>query len=779
MDSRQCNTAGITTGETPGISVVLVNYNGQKHLEYCLPALFRTETVSFEVIVVDNNSTDGSKQWLREKYPQVCLIELDDNTGFGYANSRGIERAQSEFVALLNTDTEVTPSWLSTLFTSLKDEDDVAAVCSELRLRTQPRILNAQGGGMTWVGVGFDHRLGYPVSTQAETDCRETLFPTAAAMLMRRSAFDKIGGFDPEFFMYHEDVDLGWRFWIGGYRVLLCPSSVVYHQYGGTTRSHQSNDFAFRLGLRHCLRALLKNYSLPYALVVVPSFLATLVLKGQTHKLPSILMWNLKRWRNTMTARSVVQNSRETSDGDLFRKRLIGFPFPFPRQPLTVRPGCYMPVVKELIVNYLLDLTKGSSDGRLGMGWSARGENRNSRCVVDQAVCTLRVEAQCRGSLEVTLHRSDDCEGIFLAINAENEIELESSGGWDTCHLPGVVSDVDGGLVLAFRSVGEGCPGIQSIQFVPEQADADGKSFSVVIPTYNRLDCLRDVLMALESQTLLPIEVIVVDDGSERDTAEFLDAWAGGVGNFTRRACRQENRGPATARNRGVAEASGDYVVFIGDDTIPDSAFLFVHHEAHCEQGPGNAIVGYTDWDRETIRVTPFMDFINNYGYQFGYALILAKSEASYHFFYTSNISVGRQTLLAFPFDETFEHAGWEDTELGHRLGVAGQRIVYYPEARTAHRHVHSVETFTGRQALVGKLSTRFADKCPELSAAMVPVMSIGNRLSLAMGWVFECLRPIVHKWDQQGHKLPHLFWRHYLHHFLIKGFVRESRKIR
>jgi len=698
-----------TSSPAVDVSVVLVNYNGLKHLEYCIPALLLSTDVSFELIVVDNNSTDGSTAWISQNYPAIRLIELDDNMGFGYANQKGIEAAHSEFVALLNTDTEVTPSWLSALLKTMKSAPDIAATCAELRLRAQPEIINARGGGMTWIGIGYDKELGHPASGEQSNACSETLFPTAAAMLMRRSAFNDVGGFDPEFFMYHEDVDLGWRFWLGGYRVLYCPQSLVYHQFGGTTSTSQSAEFSFKLGLRHCVRALIKNYSLPYAIAVVPLFFLTLLLRGQTHKWGHILSWNLRHWRSTMAARAAVQKRRTITDRAIVQKGLISFPLPFPRQPQTVMPGRYIPTVEGLLVNHVLDITKGSSDGRLGMGWGPRGTNRESRPILGQALCALRVEPECRGSLRITLHRPVDCKGVFLSVNQGEETELVSpsttnaqlgtcqEAGWESCLLPDVRSSDIGGLQLEFRSKGTGHPSIESIRFTPEQPIMLPETFSVVIPTYNRLDCLTIVLAALEKQTVLPEEVVVVDDGSHDGTWAFLRQWLSEEGRFRRRAFHQENSGPATARNRGVAEATAEYVAFLGDDTIPHADFLAAHCKAHREHGRGNAIVGHTAWDSESIVVTPFMDYINNYGAQFGYALVPPETEATYHFFYTSNISVARQALVGFPFDEAFAHAGWEDTELGYRLGVAGQRIIYCPSARTAHRHSHSVDSFTSR----------------------------------------------------------------------------------
>ncbi|HUP46324.1 MAG TPA: glycosyltransferase [Thermoanaerobaculia bacterium] len=235
---------------------------------------------------------------------------------------------------------------------------------------------------------------------------------------------------------------------------------------------------------------------------------------------------------------------------------------------------------------------------------------------------------------------------------------------------------------------------------------------SVVIPTYNRLPMLQRVLDSLARQEdAPPFETIVVDDGSTDGTA----AVAGARGDVVFRS--QQNSGPGRARNEGVRLAKGRYVVFIGDDTVPVPRFLAEHARVHRESGddPLLAALGYTGWP-DSDRVTAFMDYINDFGLQFGYKLIRDGEIVPFNFFYTSNISIDRQLLLDHPFDTTFPAAAWEDIELAYRLDRKGLKIRYNAKAVTRHYHPMTVDSFARRQYTVGKSGAIFYRKHPELA---------------------------------------------------------------
>ncbi len=238
--------------------------------------------------------------------------------------------------------------------------------------------------------------------------------------------------------------------------------------------------------------------------------------------------------------------------------------------------------------------------------------------------------------------------------------------------------------------------------------------FSVVIPTYNRLDILPEVLDALEAQEEGPrLEIIVVNDGSSDGTRDFLDNRRFSL---PVRILHQDNQGPARARNVGVEAAEGRWVAFLGDDTVPSPGWLAQHREAHRRQAddPHVAVIGYTRW-HPRLRRTAFLDYINEFGLQFGYALIQDPENVPFNFFYTSNLSLSRRLLQAEPFDLRFPYAAWEDIEASYRLRRQGMRLIYEARAEVFHDHPTNIRRFCTRQEKAGYSAVVFYGLHPEL----------------------------------------------------------------
>lgn len=244
----------------------------------------------------------------------------------------------------------------------------------------------------------------------------------------------------------------------------------------------------------------------------------------------------------------------------------------------------------------------------------------------------------------------------------------------------------------------------------------------MVVPTYDRIDVLPEVLAAIEAQEPgFPFELVVVDDGSSDGTADFLDQRGLAVPG---RILHQDNRGPAAARNAGVGAARGRWVAFLGDDTVPEAGWLAAHRRAHAERGDAGAlaVIGYTGW-HPRMRTTAFLDYINDHGLQFGYALIDDPEDVPFNFFYTSNLSLPRELLLAEPFDLGFPYAAWEDIETSYRLQTRhGMRLVYEPSARTRHDHPTDLARFAERQEKSGYSAVVFHRLHPELG----PFLGLG-----------------------------------------------------
>lgn len=236
---------------------------------------------------------------------------------------------------------------------------------------------------------------------------------------------------------------------------------------------------------------------------------------------------------------------------------------------------------------------------------------------------------------------------------------------------------------------------------------------SVVIPSFERRAVLAEVLGALDAQRgAPPFEIVVVDDGSRDGTAEWLRTVRP---ERPFRLLEQPNRGPAAARNRGVAAATGALVAFLGDDTVPDADWLRAHLAAHRSRGEDRlAVVGRIDWHPRQ-RLTPFLRYINEQGLQFGFALIRDPERVPFNFFYTSNLSLPRAALLADPFDERFPYPAWEDIEASYRLTKRGMRLVYEAGARVLHDHPTDFARFAARQEKAGYCAVLFARLHPEL----------------------------------------------------------------
>lgn len=258
----------------------------------------------------------------------------------------------------------------------------------------------------------------------------------------------------------------------------------------------------------------------------------------------------------------------------------------------------------------------------------------------------------------------------------------------------------------------------------PEDSPVD---YSVVIPTYERLDVLPEVLRALGAQAgAPPFEVVVVDDGSADGTWPWLEAHHGDFG-VPVRIFRQENAGPARARNWGVTQAEGARLAFLGDDTVPGTGWLAAHHRAWTRRreslgdGESLAVIGYTSW-HQRMRLNPFLRYINEYGLQFGYALIDDPENVPFNFLYTSNLTLPRQALLDEPFDLGFPYPAWEDIEVAYRLTRAGLRIVYEPRAVVQHDHPTDLVRFMDRQEKAGYSAVVFHRLHPELG----PFLGLG-----------------------------------------------------
>lgn len=736
LDGHKCQD--IVDKVRESVEIIIVNYNGLKHLKRCIPSVLNTNYPFFSITVVDNNSSDGSVEYLQKNYPQVKIIQNHSNLGFGLANDIAIKQSNANLIALLNNDTEVEPNWLTFLACYLLRDESIAATSSKLLLMQYPSIINNGGSAMSYLGFGYDKGIYLP-DGKAFSEPKEILFPSGASCLIKREIYLKVGGFDTSYFMYHEDVDLGWRFWIYGYRVIFVPQSRVYHAYGGTSHKIGGNSFREIYGLKHAMRSLIKNYQLSNLIKTLPLFVLLCIKKYPT-SFWQVIGWNLKMLPSTLKEKSIIIKNRQYSDCLFFARGLIDSSiYPYMHHPdydiLDLQTFIKSDNRRDYIIMGVTD------DCNLGYGWYQKEiwhKNRQMkiRCTMSEAVVYLfsesgdgiimfeiaSIAAAIGLSQSFSVFINDNQIGEFIIKDDKmNIFEVPFKGIYGALEIRLKVNKTF--IPNDYFNNGDGREigvVVKSIRIRPlKQEKVILKSISLIIPTYNRVNELIRTLKALEEQTLpkQQFEVIIIDDGSTDNTAdsvkEFISSSSLNIKYFY-----QENQKPAAARNLGIKMSKNDLIVFLGDDTTPDKDFLKAHLNTHNSYNIDNklAVLGYTGWPKE-YKVTPFLEFINGYGSQFGYELIKDGEIVNYSLFYTSNISLSRKLLdsLDYYFDENFKIAGWEDTDIGYRLQKKGMSILYNCNAKTYHYHKMSIISFCKRQFNIGRFSRLMYKKHPEL----------------------------------------------------------------
>jgi len=217
----------------PKVTVIIPNWNGRQWLSDCLGALTAQRFKNFQTLVVDNASTDGSQEFIEKEYPHVTLIQLTENTGFATAVNRGIKAANTEYVALLNNDTRPLPEWLESLVKATENTSPETALLASCMLNMDnPSIIDNAGDQLTRQGAARKRGHGQPANHYSTAD--EILSPCGGAALYRKTLFDDVGYFDERFFAYLEDVDLGLRSQLRGYKCLYVPKAKVLHRGHGS-----------------------------------------------------------------------------------------------------------------------------------------------------------------------------------------------------------------------------------------------------------------------------------------------------------------------------------------------------------------------------------------------------------------------------------------------------------------------------------------------------------------------------------------------------------------
>ena len=303
------------------VSVIVLNWNGRAMLGECLQSLREQTYSNFEILVVDNGSTDGSQEYVRSYFPDVRLIELPENIGFCGGNNAGYRHACGDYIALLNNDTRVVPEWLESLYDALSRYPDAGLAASKMLFYDQPDLIDTAGDLFFTCGIGrkrghlFNDGEAYEEETFVFSAC-------AGAALYRRTMLDQIGFLDDDFFIYDDDIDLSFRAQLAGWKCIYVPRAKVLHRVSATMS--KSSKRSVYLVKRNSLWVILKNMPVhllwKYGVFIMAYHTASDIkwlIRGYADSILQGRLDALRAWKQIYAKRKVIQSTRRISIDEL------------------------------------------------------------------------------------------------------------------------------------------------------------------------------------------------------------------------------------------------------------------------------------------------------------------------------------------------------------------------------------------------------------------------------------------------------------------------------
>lgn len=328
----------------PIVSIIITNYNGKHFLDACLSSVLQVNYPPdrYEIILVDNASTDGSVEYVRREFPLVKVLPLSKNHGFTGGNNIGAQTALGDFIVFLNNDTIVDKDWLSELVTVTLSDSRIGICGSKIismkdrkTIAYNGRVLHMLGGVLPDKFLTFKNKYGEKIYI---VGCIQ-----GSSFLIRKQVFKILRGFDEDYFLYSDEFDICYRAWIKGYYVTYAPNSIVYHYSGGTAGRlrHKFSILHERLksslliyyGNRNSIVNILKNLELKNAIFgLIFSFLFLIFqlfvllniddTKG-IQLLINAYIWPTKNLKSIWRKRIIIQKGRRVTDNELIRKRIL------------------------------------------------------------------------------------------------------------------------------------------------------------------------------------------------------------------------------------------------------------------------------------------------------------------------------------------------------------------------------------------------------------------------------------------------------------------------
>jgi len=288
------------------VSIIIVNWNGLKYLHECLSSLFNQTYSHIEIILVDNASTDGSVDFVKENFPSVKIVQNSKNLGFAEATNIGIMKSKGELITLFNQDAIADKGWLANLVEEIKSSEEIAAVAGKVYYWGDKYGKDAVF--CTWSKI--DPYTAMPYNFAGNDPKAAVDYLTGCAMLVKKEIIEEIGPLDTGYFLYFDETDWCARVIRAGYKLIYVPNAIVWHVVSGSLENQQIKS---EYMIRNRIRFALKNFDLKYMPMFLLSFIAETIFiffrniresnLSETKLRMKAFGWNMLNLRKTFTAR--------------------------------------------------------------------------------------------------------------------------------------------------------------------------------------------------------------------------------------------------------------------------------------------------------------------------------------------------------------------------------------------------------------------------------------------------------------------------------------------
>lgn len=320
----------------PLVSIIILTYaNGLPFVKKCLTSLEKNTYKNYEVIFVDNKSTDNTITYVKKHFPKVKFLSNTKNLGFCGGNNAALKNAKGKYILFLNYDTQVSHDFLEPLVSCLEKDSTIGVVQPKLRQLIKKEKLDACASFLTWTGFLYHYGYSQDESRKKYNQQMEIYSVKGACFLARRDLIDSIGLFDEDFFAYFEETDFCHRVWMSGQKVFYEPQSEVYHLGGGDKKNDHPTSLQF-ISYRNRIQSYIKNLEIKNMIMILPlhvvlclgiAFVYIFFNRPESSvQIIRAIWWNIVHLKETIYKRNIIQRTIRKVSEDTYWDNIVQNP---------------------------------------------------------------------------------------------------------------------------------------------------------------------------------------------------------------------------------------------------------------------------------------------------------------------------------------------------------------------------------------------------------------------------------------------------------------------